>query len=154
MSNQPPPEAAMSESEQTNDARIMRLWWGCGTVAEFAERVASIEKERIAKAIDYEASVTPCHEDAVVVRDVAALVRADFSYEMVEQSANEIERLRAEITDLRTSVAAFAGPWAARYAKDRGLPDGHLHPTHYDILARAGARMDDFTRGEAIGDGE
>lgn len=29
-----------------------------------------------------------------------------------------------------------------------GLPDGHLHPTHYDILARAGVRMDRFTRAE------
>src|ERR1700678_2959402 len=53
----------------------------------------------------------------------------------------------AEITRLREEVVTFCGPWAASYAKDFGLPDGHLHPTHYDILENAGARMDDFTRG-------
>ena len=47
---------------------------------------------------------------------------------------------------LRETVIAFAGPHAVNYAKDFDLPDGHLHPAHYDILARCGARMDDFTR--------
>lgn len=59
-----------------------------------------------------------------------------------------IEDAMQEIADLRTSVIAFGGPWAVEHARDLGLPDGHLHPTHYDILARAGARMDDFVRGE------
>lgn len=53
----------------------------------------------------------------------------------------------AEVADLRASVIAFGGPWAAAYARDHGLPPGHLHSTHYDILARAGARMNDFIRG-------
>lgn len=70
----------------------------------------------------------------------------------LRNGADEIERLRAEITGLRASLVAFAGPWAVRYAKDQGMPDGHLHPIHYDILAKAGARMDDFTRGEAPND--
>lgn len=43
------------------------------------------ERDRIAEALDYEASVTPCAEDAVVVRDCARLVRADFSYEEAEK---------------------------------------------------------------------
>lgn len=61
---------------------------------------------------------------------------------------DEVIAARAEIADLCTSVIAFGGPWAADYARSRGLPDGHLHPTHYEILARAGARMDSFTRAE------
>ena len=58
----------------------------------------------------------------------------------------EVERLRVENDDLKSSVTAFCGPWAVKYARDSGLPDGHLMPTHYDILERAGARMDYFTR--------
>jgi len=58
----------------------------------------------------------------------------------------EITRLRAEVADLRISVIAFCGPFAAEYARDRGYPHNHLHPHHYDILAKAGARMDDFVR--------
>ena len=54
----------------------------------------------------------------------------------------------AEIADLKELVVAFCGPWAAQFAKEWGLPKNHLHPTHYDILARCGARMDDFTRAE------
>jgi hypothetical protein len=61
-------------------------------------------------------------------------------------AADEIDRLRDEVKNTRLSVVAFAGPAAAEWAKAHGLPAGHLHPTHYDILARAGARMVDFTR--------
>jgi hypothetical protein len=57
-------------------------------------------------------------------------------------------RAAEEIEWLRHSVIAFCAVWAAAYARDYGLPDGHLHPTHYDILARCGARMDAFTRAE------
>jgi Lar family restriction alleviation protein len=56
------------------------------------------------------------------------------------------EKLRERVADLEASVIAFGAPWAVSYARDYGLPDGHLHPTHYDILQSAGARMDDFTR--------
>lgn len=55
--------------------------------------------------------------------------------------------LLAEIADLKQSVIAFCAPWAVTYARDFGFPEGHLHPTHYDILERCGARMVDFTRG-------
>lgn len=58
---------------------------------------------------------------------------------MIHEQAREIE-------DLRSSVIAFGAPWAVQYAKDLGLPAWHLHPHHYDILARCGARMDDFVR--------
>jgi len=69
---------------------------------------------------------------------------------IIEQ-AERIAALEAEISDLKTSVRAFGFPWAAEYASIIGLPDGHLHPGHYDILKAAGARMDAFTRA-AIGD--
>ncbi len=55
---------------------------------------------------------------------------------------------QAELRELRETVIAFTAPHAVQYARDFGLPEGHLHPTHYDILAKAGARMDDFTRAE------
>lgn len=56
------------------------------------------------------------------------------------------ERAEAENADLKQSVISFCAPWAVDYAKRIGLPDGHMHPTHYDILAKCGARMDAFTR--------
>lgn len=61
-----------------------------------------------------------------------------------------VKQLEAENADLKQSVIAFVGPWAAKYARLHGLPDGHLHPTHFDLLAKCGARMDEFTR--ALGD--
>lgn len=57
-----------------------------------------------------------------------------------------LERAEAENADLRTSIVAFCAPWAAKWAREHGLPHGQLHPTHYDILEKAGARMDGFTR--------
>lgn len=43
------------------------------------------ERERIAAAIEHEADVCPCGEDAAVLRSTAALVRADFSYDDAEK---------------------------------------------------------------------
>lgn len=58
-----------------------------------------------------------------------------------------IEALEAENADLKSSVIAFCAPWAVAYARDHGLPEGHLSPGHYDLLKACGARMVDFTRG-------
>jgi hypothetical protein len=41
-------------------------------------------------------------------------------------------------------LVAFAAIWAVQYQKDYGL-DG-LHPTHYDLLLKHGARMDSFSK--------
>lgn len=54
----------------------------------------------------------------------------------------------AEIRDLKTSVLSFGVIYMVPYAKSLGLPPGHLVAEHYDILKKAGARMDDFTRAE------
>jgi hypothetical protein len=59
---------------------------------EFCEgwfQAADHEKERIAQALEYEASVTPCSEDAMVTRSNATLIRADFSYEDAERISQE-----------------------------------------------------------------
>jgi hypothetical protein len=34
--------------------------------------------------------------------------------------------------------------------REHGLPDKHLHPTHYDLLRDCGARMDDFVRADVL----
>lgn len=57
-------------------------------------------------------------------------------------------RLEAENAELKQDVITFARPWAAQWAKGFGLPEGHLHPTHYDVLEKCGARMDGFTRAD------
>ena len=67
------------------------------------------------------------------------------------EAGEEIARLRAENADLKVSVIAFGAVAAVAYARDWGLPDGHLAAHHYDILAAAGARMASFTRHEEPG---
>lgn len=63
-------------------------------------------------------------------------------------AAARIRDLEAENARLKQEVLSFCAPHAARYAVDYDLPKGHLHPAHYDILKRVGARLDDFTRGD------
>ena len=46
----------------------------------FVRKVRRLERDRIARALEHEASITPCDEDAHVIRSDAALVRAGFSY--------------------------------------------------------------------------
>lgn len=76
--------------------------------------------------------------------------RADWWTERREyaEAAETILALRKELDEAKGDIIAFAGPSAVSYALDHGMPDGHLHPVHYDILAKAGARMDDFTRAD------
>lgn len=68
----------------------------------------------------------------------------------LRETIRNLERInaeqRAEIEDLRISVIAFGAPTMVEDARLHGLPKGHLWPSDYDILARAGARMDDFVR--------
>lgn len=71
---------------------------------------------------------------------------------LVASDAAEITCLRAEVARLKAGVVAFGSIWAVEYARDYGFPPGHLHPTHYDILQNAGARMDSFTRAALAGE--
>lgn len=65
-------------------------------------------------------------------------------YELLDARDAKIAALRAENVELKANVVTFLAPWAVRYAKDFGL-DG-LHPKHYDMLEKCGARMVDFKR--------
>jgi hypothetical protein len=58
----------------------------------------------------------------------------------------EVLRLTEANAALAEELVTFCAVWAVPYAQGLGLPDGHLHPLHYDMLERYGARMDDFTR--------
>jgi len=60
--------------------------------------------------------------------------------------AAERDAMRAELADANVTIVAFVSVHAVQAAKDLGLPDGHIAPHHYDILQKAGARMDSFTR--------
>ena len=60
--------------------------------------------------------------------------------------AAENARLIAENADLKQSVIAFCGPWAAQWAEMCGLSKGTLQDGHYDLLEKCGARLVDFTR--------
>lgn len=81
----------------------------------------------------------------------SALPQAWPEADLADALAQEIARIKDENADLKTSVVAFGAVHAVAYAKQWGLPDGHLHPHHYDILEKAGARMVDFTRAD-LGD--
>lgn len=69
-------------------------------------------------------------------------------HRLLHEAADRLEQLEAENARLREQVVAYCAPVAANWAHGQGLPPGHLHPTHYDDLAAAGARMDDFTRAD------
>jgi hypothetical protein len=63
--------------------------------------------------------------------------------------AKQGHQVRAiELADTSTArgheLVTFLAIWAVQYAKDHEL-DG-LHPTHFDLMVKYGARMNDFKR--------
>ncbi|WP_158247940.1 Lar family restriction alleviation protein [Paracoccus sp. SY] len=113
--------------------------------------VAGLVAELRSANPDEHCNDSKCKDAAATIEALAASVdRANAANEAlcadVEAQAAELARLKAENDDLKSSVIAFCAPWAVQHARDAGLPKGHLHPTHYDILERAGGRMDSFTR--------
>lgn len=60
-------------------------------------------------------------------------------------TAREAEALRAENALWKERFVSFAAVWGAQWAREHGLPDGHLHPNHYDLLKEAGANLQHFT---------
>lgn len=83
--------------------------------------------------------------------DVQERIREWWGYDtgnLMSASSEVIAALLARLEDANASVVAFCAPVAVQYAREMGFPDGHLHPTHYDILEKAGARMDSFTRAD------
>lgn len=85
------------------------------------------------------------HTSQHVPRSISRWLRAGPPGEIVV-----ILRLLEEVKDLQVSVIAFGSCHAVNWAKGYGLPDGHLMAGHYDILERAGASMDYFTRSEVM----
>jgi len=90
--------------------------------------------------------------DMTARRDLEAaykrLARAHIETLAAENAAlrADNDRLRAELADANETIVAYVGVYAARHAEACGLPKCHLAPHHYDILKKAGARMDSFTR--------
>jgi hypothetical protein len=78
-------------------------------------------------------------------RSTPAFGAGDFETHPIGTGAR-LAAMEAEIADLKVSVLAFAAPAAEAWARDHGLPKGHLHPLHFDLLQRCGARMHGFTR--------
>lgn len=118
-----------------------------------AARIAELEAEVTALSKDATFAATANRADRDIVDECRRLqaFHAGKGHYLATQwcmrdAAAEIERLREEVAELRTSVVAFGAPWAASYAHDHGAPSGALHHRHYDILAAAGARMVNFTR--------
>ncbi|HEY9219570.1 MAG TPA: hypothetical protein VIO94_16095 [Phenylobacterium sp.] len=62
------------------------------------------------------------------------------------EAADALASKDEEIRDLKQTIVAFCAPWAVAQAHNHGLPEGHLFPSHFDILERCGARMVAFTR--------
>lgn len=92
-----------------------------------------------------------CHRKDESERLLLALADENDRLNHEMEATKEAARAREAI--LRGWVVAFCAPIAGKYAQDFGLPDGHLHPRHYDILEECGARMDDFTRAALNGEG-
>ncbi len=82
------------------------------------------------------------HEKGPPLPNIISRTQAD----EIQSLRQRVERLEGALREANETIVAFAGPWATQYARDFDLPPGHLHPTHYDILEKAGGRMDDFTR--------
>jgi hypothetical protein len=55
-------------------------------------------------------------------------------------------KAEAALWKLKQDTMAFVVIGAAEVARQRGLPEGHFLPGHYDLIASLGARMVDFTR--------
>jgi hypothetical protein len=74
----------------------------------------------------------------------------DFAGSLRYEAADEIDRLQALVVaaDLQNDgsheLLGFLAVHADRYQRDYGL-DG-LHPVHYDLMKKYGARMVDFKR--------
>lgn len=90
-------DTALFTAQADYDRRILSALTA-GKPEQAVPSVAEAERERIANALEEEADTTPCSEDAVVVRDCARLVRANFSY-------GEAERLASTTADIAAPKA-------------------------------------------------
>ncbi|MBX9697889.1 MAG: hypothetical protein K2X74_00575 [Acetobacteraceae bacterium] len=113
------------------------LFPDAGNMVSLARQIACIERELRMRRQVYPRRVADARMTQRAADDEIAAMEA------------ALATLR-EVDDLRSSVVAFGAPWAVQWARDHGLPDRHIDPTHYDILARAGARMTNFVRADVF----
>ena len=153
----------MTDTEQAKVERVAKAMWDAsGNAVE--EQFGTWEYNQ--KRIEGGRSIADIYRDharaaiaAMPKPDLEKVARAlaDRRGSKVVQRAHRLDAIAAiaamesaENDALRADVIAFCGPWAGQWAKDRDLPKGALHPVHYDILERAGARMADFTKADPI----
>lgn len=86
------------------------------------------------------------YRDTMGLTREGAIRRMHALMDRIEDDAATITALQAEVADWKQTAIAFGAPYMVQYAEAHGLPKNHLYDVHYDILERAGARMDDFTR--------
>ena len=98
----------------------------------------------------YEGSTGPVSVSGIVqdMEGTIAALRADALdwRGQVGEMSDQVKALRAELVDANHTIVAYVAINAVEHAEGLGLPKGHLAPHHYDILQKAGARMDSFTR--------
>ena len=99
-----------------------------GTVLAAAARIEELEGEL--KAAD-------------MLWQVASETATEYTERALHAEAR-VKELEGALADANVSVIAFGSMWATAYQRDHGL-DG-LHPHHFDILQKAGAKMDLFKR--------
>jgi len=92
-----------------------------------------------------DAKLADKHHQGLLESSTTQAIWADF---YTAANPKTVLELLDEIADLRISVVAFLGPHAAWWAEANGKPN-YLHPQHYDLLEKCGARMVDFKRYEA-----
>ena len=71
------------------------------------------------------------------------------------EAAATITELRKEVerlTRLSELGSTFVVLWACSWARQHGLPEGHLHPQHYDLAKDMGANLNRFTRAALQGE--
>lgn len=85
-------------------------------------------------------------KDAAQADFTARIMGALETTSMQGWQEKRIAELEAEVDDLKINVVAFAAPFMVQYAQAAGFPDGAILGHHYDILQKAGARMDSFIR--------
>lgn len=98
IANEPDSETAMTE-DPFHEPPAEHFYDGVryGTAPEMIAEIKALraqltgERERIADALDEEADLTPCDEDAEVTRSNARLVRANFDYEEADRLAEAEE---------------------------------------------------------------
>lgn len=110
------------------------------------DRIKSLARDHVERV--YEEILCSAQEYLVDNAQYNIQARIDCAERGRQAAEAEQARLEAENADLKSSVIAFCAPWAGTYAHSLGLPDGQLHPAHYDILEKCGARLVDFTRAD------